>query len=194
MEYQEVLIVARQRGNKLSEDEAVLANASWGDIKHDPLVSKPFREASKRDRDRVASQAEEALFAEAQGAPDRGIFRAPGDDPRTFRVNASVSEIPEDFRMRVDERPSRECKACRTEVEVLQTGFYRGQLVTKLLMRCVSIRVSLSPRPAALLSYDEALFGVEVRDRRSSETPDLFIIQKLCTLHLPIRWPVGTEV
>lgn len=78
-----------------------------------------------------------ARFAAAQGAPDHGIYRLPGDGPGTFRVNASISEMRGDFRMRVDDKPTSDGKASRTRVEVLQTGTYGGQPVTKLLFRWV---------------------------------------------------------
>lgn len=79
--------------------------------------------------------AVEAEFRAAQGAPDRGVFRAPGDASGTFRVDASVSEIRGDFRMRLDEGPGQGGKACRTIIQVLEKGSYRGQAVTKVLLR-----------------------------------------------------------
>lgn len=71
-----------------------------------------------------------------QGAPDRGVFRAPSDGPGGFRVDASVSEIPGDFRMRLDDKagPGKR-KPSRTFVQVLEQGSYRGQAVTKVLFR-----------------------------------------------------------
>lgn len=38
--------------------------------------------------------------------------------------------------MRVDDKPGEGGKACRTTVDVLETGRFRGQPVTKLLLRC----------------------------------------------------------
>lgn len=128
---------ALKRGETISDIETVLVNSSWADIKHDPVVSKAFVDAAHQDRARVTAAADEVLFRAAQGAPDRGVFRALGDDPGTFRVDASVSEIPGDFRMRVDDKPGGTGKTCRTKVEIVQTGFFRGKPVTKLLLRWV---------------------------------------------------------
>ncbi|CAM9187492.1 unnamed protein product, partial [Laminaria digitata] len=129
------LVRALQRGETLSAEATAYAGVSWADIKRDKVASKPFAEAARADKSRVIAAAEAAAFNAAQGAPDRGVFRAPGDGPGTFRVDASVSEIPGDFRMRVDDRPGGKGKACRTIVEVLEKGFHRGVAVTKVLLR-----------------------------------------------------------
>lgn len=126
---------ALQRGETLSAEDTAFAGVSWADIKRDKVACKPFADAARADKSRVIAAAEAAAFNAAQGAPDRGVFRAPGDVPGTFRVDASVSEIPGDFRMRVDDRPGGKGKACRTIVEVLEKGFHRGVAVTKVLLR-----------------------------------------------------------
>lgn len=119
----------------MSQEDVAFTRINWGDIKRDKVASKPFYEAARVDKARVIATAEQAAFNSAQGAPDRGIFRAPGDGPGMIRVDASVSEIPGDFRMRLDEGPGGGGKACRTLVEVVEKGFYRGQAVTKVLLR-----------------------------------------------------------
>ena len=112
---------------------------NWGDIKFDKAASKPFHEAARVDKARAVMEAEEAAYREAQGASDRGIFRAPSDGPGAFRVNASVSEVPGDFRMRLDDGPEAagKRKPSRTFVQVLEQGGYRGRPVTKVLFRSV---------------------------------------------------------
>lgn len=133
---QDELLEAMKRGETLSDAEISLANTAWAQVKHDPVASDPFVKAAQEHRESVAAAAAERIFRVAQGAPDRGIFRVPGDGPGTLRVDASVSEISGDFRMRVDDKPGEGGKACRTKVEVLETGRFRGQPVTKLLLRC----------------------------------------------------------
>lgn len=125
------------RGETLSDGETIIANASWADIKHDPVASRPFVDAAHDDRARVTAAVDEKLFKIAQGASDRGIFRGKADKPGTFRVDASVSEVPGDFRMKIDDKPGGGGRSCKTKVEVLETGTYRGQPVTKLLLRSV---------------------------------------------------------
>ena len=126
---------AIQRGETLSAEDMALATTNWKHIKHDQVASKPFHAAAQADRARAIAVAEEVAFKAAQGAPDRGIFSAPGDCPGTIRVDASVSEIPGDFRMRLDDVPAGVGKACRTIVEVLGNGYYKGRAVTKVLLR-----------------------------------------------------------
>lgn len=131
----DLLLAAVHRGETLSAKDASFASTKWGDIKHDKVAAKPFTAAARADKARVVAATEKAAFKAAQGAPDRGVFRAPGDGAGTFRVDASVAEIPGDFRMRLDERAGGTGKASRTIVQVLETGFYRGQAVTKVLLR-----------------------------------------------------------
>lgn len=103
------------------------------------MASKPFHAAARADKARAVKEAEEDSFREAQGAPDRGVFRAPSDGPGSFRVNASVSEVPGDFRMQLGDGPGavRKRKPSRTFVQVLEQGVYRGKPVTKVLFRSV---------------------------------------------------------
>lgn len=129
------LLRAKESGESLSEAEISLMNTSWVQVKHDLVASGPFVKAAQEHRESVAAAAAERIFRVAQGAPDGGIFRAPGDGPGTFRIDASVSAISGDFRMRVDDKPGEGGKACRTTVDVLETGRFRGQPVTKLLLR-----------------------------------------------------------
>lgn len=131
------MLRAIQGGETLSSEDNAFANTNWGDIKHDKEASKSFFAAAQADKARVMAEIQEAAFSKARGAPDGGVFRAPGDGPGTFRVDASVSEIPGDFRMRLDDGPGGGGKACRTIVEVLEKGFFKGQPVTKVLLRCV---------------------------------------------------------
>lgn len=113
----------------------MLTNMNWRDIKYDKVASEPFHAAARENKARAIAEAEEMAFKAAQGAPDRGVFRSPGDGPGTIRVDASVSEIPGDFRMRLDEGPVGVGKACRTIVKVLAKGSYQGRPVTKVLLR-----------------------------------------------------------
>lgn len=124
-------------GETLSAEDATFSKLSWGDIKFDKVASRPFHAAAKEDKVRAVSAAAEALFRTAQGAPDRGVFRAPSDGPGVFRVDASVSEVPGDFLMRLDDKPGGKGKPSRTFVQVLERGFYRGKAVTKVLFRRV---------------------------------------------------------
>lgn len=124
-----------KKGETLPDADMRIANASWAEVKRDPIASEPFMRAAQEHRENMATAAAEYVFRVAQGAPDRGIFRLPGDGENVFCVDASVSEIDGDFRMRVDTKPGEGGRSCRTKVEVLQTGTFRGQPVTKLLLR-----------------------------------------------------------
>ncbi|CAM9622815.1 unnamed protein product, partial [Discosporangium mesarthrocarpum] len=88
-------------GRELSAEEMAVALTPWPKAKHNSAIMKPFWEASQRDREERAAQSREEEFRAAQGAPDAGIFRVPGDSLRTFRVDASVAQVPGDFRMRI---------------------------------------------------------------------------------------------
>lgn len=127
--------MAARKGETLSHEDIAFASTNWADIKHDKEASKSFFAAAQADKAHTIAAIQEVAFNTAQGAPDRGVFRAPSDGPETFRVDASVSEIPGDFRMRLDDGPGDGGKACRTIVEVLERGFYKGQAVTKVLLR-----------------------------------------------------------
>ncbi|CAM9695901.1 unnamed protein product [Pylaiella littoralis] len=129
------LLRAAELGETLSAEDATFSKLSWGDIKFDKLASRSFHAAAKEDKIRAVAAAQEALFGTAQGAPDRGVFRAPSDGPGAFRVDASVSEVPGDFTMRLDEKAGGKGKPSRTFVQVLEKGSYRGQAVTKVLFR-----------------------------------------------------------
>ena len=136
---QDRLLRAIELGESLSAEDLAFSGTNWGDIKFDKVASKPFHAAARADKARAVKEAEEAAFREAQGAPDRGVFRAPSDGPGAFRVNASVSEVPGDFRMRLDDGPGAagKRKPSRTFVQVLEKGVYRGKPVTKVLFRSV---------------------------------------------------------
>lgn len=136
---QDRLLRAIELGESLSAEDLAFSGTNWGDIKFDKVASKPFHAAARADKARAVKEAEEAAFREAQGAPDKGVFRAPSDGPGAFRVNASVSEVPGDFRMRLDDGPGAagERKPSRTFVQVLEKGVYRGKPVTKVLFRSV---------------------------------------------------------
>eukprot|EP00903_Cladosiphon_okamuranus_P021476 g19743.t1 len=131
------LLRAIELGEPLSAEDLAFSSTNWGDIKFDKVASKPFHVAARADKARAVKEAEEAAFREAQGAPDRGVFRAPSDGPGSFRVNASVSEVPGDFRMQLDDGPGAagKRKPSRTFVQVLEQGVYRGKPVTKVLFR-----------------------------------------------------------
>lgn len=116
-------------------EDLAFSKLCWGDIKFDKAGSRPFHAAAKADKIRAVAEAEAAIFRAAQGAPDRGVFRAPGDGEGELRVDASVSEVPGDFRMRLDEEAGGKGKPSRTFVKVLEHGSYRGRPVTKVLMR-----------------------------------------------------------
>ncbi|CAM9194541.1 unnamed protein product [Ectocarpus sp. 12 AP-2014] len=131
----DLLLRAIELGETLSPEDLAFSKLSWGDIKFDKAASRPFHSAARADKIRAVAEAEAARFQAAQGAPDRGVFRAPGDGEGELRVDASVSEVPGDFRMRLDEEAGGKGKPSRTFVKVLEHGSYRGRLVTKVLMR-----------------------------------------------------------
>lgn len=129
------MLRAIELGEPLSAEDIAFSKLSWGDIKFDKVASDPFHSAAKADRVRAIAAAEAAKFEAAQGAPDRGVFRAPSDGPGEFRVDASVSTVPGDFRMRLDDRAGGKGKPSKTFVQVLEQGLYRGRPVTKVLFR-----------------------------------------------------------
>lgn len=163
---QDRLLRAIELGESLSAEDLAFSATNWGDIKFDKAASRPFHAAARADKARAVKEAEEAAFREAQGAPDRGVFRAPSDGPGSFRVNASVSEVPGDFRMRLDDGvgAAGKRKPSRTFVQVLEQGVYRGKAVTKVLFRSV-VRLRFcfgAPLLSLPLSLSPAAFVVSV--------------------------------
>ncbi|CAM9343769.1 unnamed protein product [Choristocarpus tenellus] len=142
VEEQQRLLRSLELGATLTPAEEAVAHTPWGRAKHDPAIISPFLEAAARDKERAARLASEAAFRSAQGAPDLGVFQAPDDGPGTFRVDASIVGVPGDFRMEVCDSLKEgggggvlRGKSCKTLVQVLETGHFRGRPVTKLLLR-----------------------------------------------------------
>jgi 23S rRNA-/tRNA-specific pseudouridylate synthase len=137
--YQETQQVLKRRqasGEVLSQEEAVLVQAKWKEVKR----SSDACQKSLFERCEALAEADKArVLAEAQQGAEQagenpasglglGVWRweSDGDAVEEVLVDAPIAEIPGDFKMKIGtrEHPGR---AARTTARLLERGTFRGK-------------------------------------------------------------------
>mmetsp|Transcript_962 Transcript_962/g.1201 ORF Transcript_962/g.1201 Transcript_962/m.1201 type:complete len:376 (-) Transcript_962:147-1274(-) len=110
---------------ELSSNEQRVLDNKWKQVKHDAEFIRQYVERSENDKRRAENQQHEEKDKETSRPQ---IFRMKGDSQDSFIVDAPLEEVAGDFRMKVAETG----RASMTRIQVVESGFFQGNKVTKL--------------------------------------------------------------